>query len=519
MGFCVTLALVPVMTRLARRFDIVDRPKHRKIHTAPVPLLGGVAILCGCLVGTALFLGFFPALRRVELSKTIAVAGAALLAGFVGLVDDRIEVRPRRKLLAQLLIVLAFALWGHQFKALGFPGFTPLGLSFLSLPVTVLWMLTIVNAMNFIDGVDALAGSVALVIFVVIGLMAANLNDVVAMALAAPAIGALAAFLTANWPPAKIYMGDAGSLGLGTLIAALLVSLGQNCVCGLIARGPEPYLYQILSVTIVAAYPVLEIALTVSRRLLRGKPLGSADQGHIHHRLIQRGWRAPHICLAAGFFSLLAGGATVFHLIGYRGLAAFFLTATGLACGIGLHFCGLLDAFRLSAIKGARPHFLLANHFIAMQKIKLDMADSLAELDALLEQTGFDLGVRRLSLSVVGRSAQPGRVFTCDRPPRNGANPLPPAAGTAPLNGFTDRDELAAIGTKAEWTFEPKEFEEDIDVEYRVLMSDFMHLALVRAEELYRLGKEYPSAQASYGEAPTGSVLPRRRSQRWPKPQ
>lgn len=494
-AFLVAVAAIPEMMRLARRLNMIDRPTHRKAHSQPVPVMGGVAVLLGFVAGAGAFLALSPELHPAEVRKALLIVAVSSAAGLLGLVDDKFQIRPRYKLAGQFLVVTAFAAFGYGFKALRVPGFGVLDLQLLGIPLTVFWMLTIVNAVNFIDGVDGLAGSVALVIFALTGLMSVYLNDFVTGALAAAAIGATLAFLIFNWRPARIYMGDAGSLGLGMLISALLVSLGQNGTRGPNAPDNEPFYYQIPLVTGVAAYPLLEISLTVLRRLLRGKPIGSADRGHIHHRLLDRGWSASHVCYAAVLVSLLAGGAVIYSMIQYRGAAAWFLLAGGLTLGVGLHFCGLLDAFRLSVIKDARPHFLLANHFMAMQRIKLDMIESAPELHALLAQTCQELGIRRLTLTLppAANGSEP-RAFVWEKPSRSPVQE--PSRPDIPLQEFSDRVEVPS-GALAEWTFEPRLAETDIDVEYRVLMSELMRQALARAE---LLGRD-SGADASAGEA------------------
>lgn len=518
-SFLVSLCAMPVMMSLARKLNIVDRPTHRKIHTQPVPFLGGVAILAGCAAGLTLFVSESAGLDAHDIRKVLLIGTSAVLAGMLGLLDDKFQVRPRYKLAGQFLIAAVFVGFGYQFKVLYLPGLQLLELSLLGPPLTVLWILTVVNAVNLIDGVDGLAASVVLVICVIAGLLASGLNDTVVVAVALAAVGALAAYLWFNWHPARVYMGDAGSLGLGMLVATSLVGLGQDCSFGLGRPGSEPFSYQMALVTLVAAYPVLEILLTVARRLLRGKPIGSADRGHIHHRLIDQGWTPPYICFAAVFVSLLAGGAVIYYLVQSRGAAVWFLVATALTVGVGLHFCGALDEFRSTVIRTTRPHFLLVNHFIAMQRIKLGMAESVADLHALLAQTCSELGVQRMSLAVAAANGQAGKhEFSWRREPRTGDGGQSAESGATGPAGFSDKAELCP-GTSAEWAFEPIVSEEDIDVEYRVLMSEFMKQALGRAKELCRASAN-PQKTTAVSSETMGGVMPLwQRNARSPKSQ
>ncbi|HYG76491.1 MAG TPA: MraY family glycosyltransferase [Planctomycetota bacterium] len=478
-----TLLTIPLMMKLAIRLNLVDRPAHRKIHTRPVPYLGGAAILAGVMAAVAILLliPLGPA-ERAKLAFVIVPSSAAFL---LGLADDRFSLRPRYKLLLQTLIVVACVIPGYRFEVLHLPGMSNFQLQFLAIPVTAVWMLALVNAMNFIDGADGLAASTASIIFLIIALLAAYMQDYVIGAISIAALASSVAFLVFNWRPASIYMGDCGSLGLGMLLATCMLALGQNLPFTTPTGRPrtigEPFLYQLPMLTAVAALPLLEITLTIMRRLLQGKPLGSADKGHLHHRLLNRGWRADHVCYGAIVFTLMSGGAAVFTLLQYRGLAAWFLVGAGVTFGMTLHFCGLLELLRPQVL-GARPHFLLANHFISMQKIKLDFVESVEELNTLLIQTCQELGAEEFTLCVApGKLQKEPAVLHWTRPFESTDSVL-----RMPQQLFKDDVALDTSVTRAEWTFVESTAEEALDVEYRVLMSEFMRASLVKAESLYQ---------------------------------
>lgn len=516
-GFLASACGMPLMMRLARALNIVDRPAHRKIHKEPVPYLGGLAIFIGFALGIAILLG--NALHAYELAKTMSIAGAAAVAFLLGLADDKFNFSARYKFAGQILIAFFFTYFGFRFDVVTLPGLGQINLYYLGVPFTMLWVLALVNAMNLIDGADGLAASVASIVLGMIALMALYLGDRAILILALGGMSASIGFLLFNWRPARIYMGDGGSLGLGMIISTCLVALGKDQplmpIKSYLYRSPgEPFLYQATLATAVVVYPFMELILTVVRRLLLGKSLGSADKGHLHHRLMNRGWTADQICYVAMLVSLVGGGAAMFSLLQYRGVSAWFVAMGGLLAGMLLHYCGLLDILH-PRILGARPHFLLANHFVSMQKIKLDFAGDVAELNALLAQTCLELGVESFSMTVApGAKQAEASAFSWKRMPEVHGTllPLPPPPLGKTHAMFKDQVELADSVTRAEWVFESVETEEDIDVEYRVLMSEFMRRALDKAEALYQPLDSAELQAAMSSPRPLSSMQLRRRS-------
>jgi UDP-GlcNAc:undecaprenyl-phosphate/decaprenyl-phosphate GlcNAc-1-phosphate transferase len=157
-SFLITLGAIPPCMRLARHFGIVDRPTHRKIHSEPVPYLGGVAMMLGILVGIGLLLWSYDSLTPTHLLKVALIGGAAFCAAVLGLVDDKFGLLAHHKLLCQFLIILAFVFLGYHIEVVTLPGLGVLELNDVGVPFTVIWMLAVVNGLNLIDGVDGLAG-------------------------------------------------------------------------------------------------------------------------------------------------------------------------------------------------------------------------------------------------------------------------------------------------------------------------------------------------------------------------
>jgi UDP-GlcNAc:undecaprenyl-phosphate GlcNAc-1-phosphate transferase len=482
-SFVTACAATPLMIRLAHRTGFLDNPAHRKFHAAPVPYLGGVAILVGLVAGLLTLWLLWPEVftglaadGRLEI-----ILAAVMAAAGIGIIDDKFQIRARYKFVCQFLIITVFAGFGYHFNTLSLPGLQDaMPLKFFGIPLTVLWMLSVVNGINLIDGIDGLAGSTICAICISIWGVAWALHDPMIPLLAACAAGATLGFLLFNWKPARIYLGDGGSSALGMLIACTLVATGQHQTAESSLPG-EPEKFYMLGAWLVVIYPLLEVTLTTVRRRLAGKSIASADRGHIHHRLVQRNWPVPRIVLTAALISILAGLAVLMTILGYRGLAAGCLMALSLLCGIVVHTCDYVSV--LAASQNVRPHFLIANYFVSMQKMKLELAQSLAEVAALINQAAIEFGVRSYTISIRNFSGEEKGEEKTEWTWRRPEAPLAQgqaAKSSATLRsaGRTDQAELPESGAKAVWLFEVCGDESDIEIEYRLLMAEFMKKAL-----------------------------------------
>jgi UDP-GlcNAc:undecaprenyl-phosphate GlcNAc-1-phosphate transferase len=297
-----SLALTPVIRALALRRQWVDLPDGvRKNHPSAIPRLGGVAIAAAYAAAFAIWLltplhaGYILA---DNFTLILGLLPAPCLILILGIADDIRPLQPWKKLAGQTIIsVLAFAL-GLRITTLA--GHEVGGIA--SFAVTVFWLLLCMNAFNLIDGMDGLASGIAFFATLTI-LVMALLQDNVPLALAtAPLAGALLGFLRYNAPPASIFLGDSGSLLTGFLLGAYAIVWSQKCATLLGLTAP----------VMAFAVPILDVALAVARRFLRGTPIFGADRGHIHHRLLDSGisrGRAVLLLYAAGAlaatFSLL----------------------------------------------------------------------------------------------------------------------------------------------------------------------------------------------------------------------
>jgi UDP-GlcNAc:undecaprenyl-phosphate GlcNAc-1-phosphate transferase len=269
--------LVPFIRRLATARGLLDQPGGRKVHDQAVPRLGGVAITIGFyLAMAAVILLPLPGRPTAELPQMPGILlGGAILA-VVGVADDLVDLPARFKLAAQLVAALVAVLFGVTIRQLIFPWGT-LELGLLAVPLTVFWIVALVNAINLIDGLDGLAAGVVLIALVAFFIIAPN-QAPITLVLGAAA-GATLGFLVYNLHPASIIMGDAGSTLLGFLVA----------VSGLAIAAPGAGANPAYVPIVVLALPLGDMAWTVLRRLIGRRSVFVADAGHIHHRLLRAG--------------------------------------------------------------------------------------------------------------------------------------------------------------------------------------------------------------------------------------
>jgi UDP-GlcNAc:undecaprenyl-phosphate/decaprenyl-phosphate GlcNAc-1-phosphate transferase len=519
-AFLSAAILMPVMMKLAIATGTVDKPGHRKIHTKAVPYLGGLGLWIAFLVSTSLC-RLFPGDRFLDAFKLWSIVIASGAAMIIGLIDDRYQIRARNKLFAQVALAGVVVFFVGRFEFLTLPGLPLVKLSYFSVPFTIFWIVTAVNAINLIDGMDGLAGTVSVCVLASLMMLSKTLGDGEVSLLSSIGLGGVLGFLIYNRPPARIYLGDAGSHGLGMFIAVSLLVLGTVPTISSVnlfeSHPNEPYLYQVLVCTMLIAYPALEITLSVARRLSRGKSIGSADRNHIHHALLQKGWNATSIAMGAGLFQLLCAAVVISIQSQFRGLTAWLLATVGLLMGMGLHYCGYVYTFLPSRVRETRPHFLIANHFINMQKLKLELAECISEIMALVNQTAVEFELRRYALTL------PGKTDSDDEWRLEWVRPKDVQGTLLPfLNhqikgsqiGFVDQFVDAESGGYSDWEFEYHHIEEDIDVEYRVLMSEFMRKALIRALILSRKNGSTLDASKELPASITASLLKRRAQNR-----
>ncbi|HEY6228310.1 MAG TPA: MraY family glycosyltransferase [Verrucomicrobiae bacterium] len=291
-AFVVSVCSVPFWQVWAKRIGMVDDPGHRKIHSTPIPLAGGwaalfaIAVVLGAGV-MAVKLGFLSVagaggldLLSYGVSKRggqlVVILGGALGMAMVGMLDDKYELRPALKFGGQVMIALCVALAGVRITL-----FVP-SLAF-SLAVTVLWILTVTNALNFLDNMNGLCTGLGIIGSWACGWSAAVQGQYLVASLAFVACGALLGFLPYNFPKASAFLGDAGSHLVGYLLAVLAI------LPHFYSRNVQNK-WAVLSPLVILAAPLLDMVWVVALRTKIGQPFWIGDTNHISHRLVRRGF-------------------------------------------------------------------------------------------------------------------------------------------------------------------------------------------------------------------------------------
>ncbi len=311
----VSLVSIPLVIRLADRKGWYDQPNGRKVHTNPLPRLGGVGIFAALsvaiLLGAALSL---PGRGREILGldrRLLFVLAGFLLIFATGLVDDFRNLAAPLKLLLQLAAGALVSLGGFTIDALGLPGLAPLQLGWVAWPVTLLWLVGLSNAMNLVDGVDGFAGAITAAAAAALGASALAQGRYEAALVACCLLGAAAGFLVYNVPPAKIFMGDSGSLLLGFVLATLPLLRGSEQPDGITLT------LDLAATVAVLGLPVLDTATAIIRRLRAGQSIARPDKLHLHHKLQAIGLSDRALFLVALAVGLVLGAvAFVAVLVG-----------------------------------------------------------------------------------------------------------------------------------------------------------------------------------------------------------
>lgn len=304
---CLSLWATPLMRRAALNFGIVDRPDGRlKKHENPVPYLGGLAVYGSFLVALAATFDFLPEVLGLLLAGAIVV--------ILGLVDDLGGLGPKTKLAGQALAVWVLVKSGITIKLVFLP-------PWMQIALTVLWLLAITNAFNLIDIMDGLSTGVALIAAVFLFAVAAANGRVMIATLLASLAGALAGFLRYNFEPAKIYLGDTGSLFVGLMLGALAMNNSYTRVNSVAAVAP----------VVILGVPIFDMLLVMYLRWRRGMPVMTGSPDHFALRL--RRWRLSTrqtVLASYGISVILGTVAIAIQLVPATGAVAL-LAATGLA--------------------------------------------------------------------------------------------------------------------------------------------------------------------------------------------
>jgi len=330
-AFVASASLTPIARWLAERLAVLDRPVGYKAHPEPTPLFGGISLTAGFLGGV---LWSVHIAELLELSDLLALGLGSSIIFVAGLVDDIYGLSPRNKLLWQFFAAtcagMLLAILGVRLQL--FLGWGPLPLILL----TVLWIIAITNAINFLDNMNGLCAGLGAIAAACLAVYNLRTGELVVALTAASLGGACLGFLPYNWPRARIFLGDAGSMVIGFALASL-------SVMGVYTTGAELPLLAVLAPLFVLAIPLLDAIIVVYLRIRAGDHPWLGDRRHISHRLVHRGMRP-----AAAVATLWAASAAC-------GLAALLLPTVGVQAApllVALIGCSLAALIAAAGLRG-----------------------------------------------------------------------------------------------------------------------------------------------------------------------
>ncbi|MEH7444566.1 MraY family glycosyltransferase [Bacillus sp. JJ1122] len=270
--FITSILITPLVKRFAIKIGATDKPNQRKVHQKIMPRLGGLAIYISFIVGLLV-------LQPSSENHWPIVLGSFIII-LTGIFDDLFELSAKIKLGGQLAAATVVVVWGDvlvSFINLPFGGMIEFG--YFSIPLTILWIVGITNAINLIDGLDGLAAGVSSIALITIAFMALIMGNFYVVAIASVLLASTLGFLFYNFHPAKIFMGDTGALFLGFIIAVLsLLGFKNVTVISLIVP------------VIILGVPISDTFFAIIRRFVNKKPLSAPDKSHLHHCLLRLGY-------------------------------------------------------------------------------------------------------------------------------------------------------------------------------------------------------------------------------------
>ena len=396
------LVLTPLLCGLAHRFELYDdAAEARKVHRGSIPRIGGLAIAVGFFVPVLGLYFVDNAVSEATFADPLRVIGlilGSLIVIGLGLTDDLRGVGAKKKFAVQVVVAtIAYGL-GYQIAEVANPFGDPVSLGLLSYPITLLWIVGVMNAINLIDGLDGLAGGVGLFTVLTLFVVAlVNGNPLVGLTSIALA-GALVGFLRYNFNPASIFMGDSGSLFLGYVLAVTAISGSHK----------SSTVVSLLIPVLALGLPLLDTSVSIFRRFISGRPIFSADRGHIHHRLLDLGLGHRQVVLV--LYALCGVGALgalglvyaqsdtqVVMILGVIGIAAFALSRS-----LGyLHWETVSASVRYGLLRQQklRVHLEILRDTIQEMKRAPDMEHLLGLVEDLAGKVGIDRVVVQLAVT------------------------------------------------------------------------------------------------------------------------
>lgn len=348
-GFIIALLIAVVMTPLVKKFAFfvgaTDKPNHRKVHTRIMPRLGGLAIYSGFVAAYFALSPFIPEglLRPRDLNMINALLVGGTIIILLGALDDRFELSAKVKLLGQIIAacVVVFGFDVHiDLVNVPFGQTMQPVAEWIGIPITILWIVGVTNAINLIDGLDGLAGGVSGIAIATIAVMALIMGNQPVVLLSTLLLGGIIGFLVFNFHPAKIFMGDSGALFLGFSLATLSM-LGFKQVA----------IVSFVTPLLIIGVPLTDTFFAIVRRWVNKKPIFAPDKEHLHHRLQDLGFSHKRTVLIIWGVSAVFGILAVIQSAVVQSSAANWITFAVICLllfflQIGAEVTGIVDKTR-----------------------------------------------------------------------------------------------------------------------------------------------------------------------------
>jgi UDP-GlcNAc:undecaprenyl-phosphate GlcNAc-1-phosphate transferase len=340
-AFVIVVLLTPAVGGMARMLGAVDRPDARRLNRRPIPRLGGLAIFLGIVVPSIAFLDLSGESRGVLLGAAVATV--------VGAVDDFRGLTPSVKLAGQFVAASIPPMFGVWIDHFTFPFLGVVDLpAWIGVPISMLFIVAVMNMVNFLDGLDGLAAGVCAIAGTTYAILALSLGKADPAILSAVVAGACLGFLRHNFFPARIFMGDSGALCLGFILASVSIQ-------GLLKTASTVVL---LLPLLVLAVPIIDTSFVVARRLKHSRPIYTADQSHLHHRFLNIGFTQRRAALTMWLWcASLAGAALATRFVPFREGGEWHPWETLLVLAIGFFAVAfsIYVVYLLEIVKLANP--------------------------------------------------------------------------------------------------------------------------------------------------------------------
>ncbi|MBM7551446.1 glycosyltransferase family 4 protein [Thalassobacillus pellis] len=336
--FLASIFITPVIKKVAMKIGAVDQPSERKVHARIMPRLGGLAIFISFALG---FLLFFP-----ESSYAWPVFAGAVVIVITGVLDDLIQLSPIYKAGGQILASFIVVLGGVKVEFINLPFGGEFEFGYMSIPITVLWIVGITNAINLVDGLDGLAAGVSAIALLTISALAISIGNVFVVYAGLIMFGSTLGFLLYNFYPAKIFMGDTGAMFLGFMISVLSLLGFKNVT-----------FYSFIIPILILGVPISDTLLAIVRRRIQKKSWCAPDKSHLHHCLLRLGYSHPQAVLMIYAMSALFSLAALFFSQATMFGSIMMMVVLLLIVELIVEMTGLIDqSYRpiLNWIKGYR---------------------------------------------------------------------------------------------------------------------------------------------------------------------